>query len=78
MSQSPYLKPTTLNIFLEQTAISLIVWLGLRSSRRTADKRFPFGYFKLESFAALVAAYGMVVVASVPLYYSYMRLLEPK
>jgi cation diffusion facilitator family transporter len=40
--------------------ISFIVWLGLFMSQRGPDTKFHFGYYKIESLAALLAAIGMI------------------
>ena len=63
---------------LADATISLVVWQGLRLSRKAPDERFHFGYLKVESFAALVASLGMIAVASMLLYYSYLKFLEPR
>ena len=42
---------------LSDAMISFIVLIGLRIAHRPADRKFPFGYHKVESFAALIAAY---------------------
>lgn len=63
---------------LTDAIILLIVWLGLRFSRKAPDERFHFGYLKLESLSAFIASLGMVAIASTLVYYSYLRLLEPK
>jgi cation diffusion facilitator family transporter len=42
--------------------ISFIVWLGLLMSQKGPDPKFHFGYYKIESFAALLAAVGMIIV----------------
>ena len=42
---------------VSDAAISFIVLLGLRIAHRPADKKFHFGYHKVESFAALMARY---------------------
>jgi cation diffusion facilitator family transporter len=57
--------------------ISFIVLLGLRIAHRPADKRFHFGYHKVESFTALMAAIGMVVIGIVIFYNSYQSLIHP-
>jgi cation diffusion facilitator family transporter len=57
--------------------ISFIVLLGLRIAHRPPDKKFHFGYHKVESFAALLAAIGMVVIGIVIFYNSYQSLLHP-
>ncbi|GIU72816.1 MAG: hypothetical protein KatS3mg003_2295 [Candidatus Nitrosocaldaceae archaeon] len=58
-------------------AISLIVWLGLLIAKRKPDSRFGFGYYKVESFAALLAAVGMVVMGSFITYQAIQNLLHP-
>jgi cation diffusion facilitator family transporter len=55
--------------------ISFIVFMGLVLAGRPADKKFHFGYYKVESFAALIAAIGMIVVGSIILYQSSASLL---
>lgn len=57
--------------------ISFIVLLGLRIAHRPADKKFHFGYHKVESFAALIAAIGMVAIGIVIFYNSYQALIDP-
>src|SRR5215204_3243697 len=62
---------------LSDAMISFIVLLGLRIAHRPADKKFHFGYHKVESFAALMAAIGMVVIGCVIFYHSYQSLVNP-
>lgn len=57
--------------------ISLIVWLGLLIARREPDSRFGFGYYKVESFAALLAAVGMVSMGIIIVYNAVQTLLNP-
>jgi cation diffusion facilitator family transporter len=63
---------------LSDAMISFIVLLGLRIAQKPADKTFHFGYHKVESFAALMAAIGMVIIGSVILYHSYQVLIHPR
>ncbi|MFL6348907.1 MAG: cation diffusion facilitator family transporter, partial [Nitrososphaeraceae archaeon] len=63
---------------LSDAMISFIVLLGLRIAQRPADKTFHFGYHKVESFAALMAAIGMVIIGFVILYHSYQVLTHPR
>ena len=63
---------------LADTVVTLIVWLGLRYSKKASDERFHFGYLKFESLAALFAALGMVGIASTLIYYSSLRFFVPK
>src|SRR6266487_5085283 len=60
---------------LSDAMISFIVFMGLGIAGRPADKKFHFGYYKVESFAALIAAIGMIVVGSIILYQSSGSLL---
>jgi cation diffusion facilitator family transporter len=62
---------------LSDAMISFIVRLGLRIAHRPADKRFHFGYHKVESFAALMAAVGMVIIGCIIFYHSYQSLVNP-
>ena len=55
---------------LSDTMISFIVLMGLVIAARPADKKFHFGYYKVESFAALIAAIGMIAIGSIILYQS--------
>ena len=57
--------------------ISFIVLLGLRIAHRPPDKKFHFGYHKVESFAALMAAIGMIVIGIVIFYNSYQSFIHP-
>jgi cation diffusion facilitator family transporter len=63
---------------MSDAMISLIVLIGLRFARRPADRKFHFGYHKVESFAALIAAMGMIVIGSFIAYHSYDGLINPK
>jgi cation diffusion facilitator family transporter len=57
--------------------LSIIVWLGLRFSRRARDEKFHFGYHKVESFAAFIAASAMAIAALFIIYQSYLRFVSP-
>jgi cation diffusion facilitator family transporter len=62
---------------LSDAMISFIVLVGLRIAHKPADKKFHFGYHKVESLAALIAAMGMVIIGSIIIYNSYQSLLHP-
>lgn len=62
---------------ISDAIISLIVFVGLTLASKPASKRFPFGYYKVESFAALLAAIGMVAIGAFILYHSYESLMNP-
>jgi cation diffusion facilitator family transporter len=63
---------------MSDTLISFLVWLGLRTSRKAPDKRFHFGYYKIESFVGFVGAIGLVGVGATILYRSYLAFLDPR
>jgi len=50
---------------LSDTMISFIVFIGLVVADRHADGKFHFGYYKVESFAALIAEIGMIEFGSI-------------
>jgi cation diffusion facilitator family transporter len=62
---------------ISDATISFIVLLGLRIAHKPPDKKFHFGYHKVESFAALMAAIGMVIIGVVIFYHSYQSLVQP-
>ena len=59
------------------TMVSFIVLLGLRIAHRPPNNKFPYGYQKVESFASLLAAIGMIIIGGVIFYNSYQALLNP-
>jgi cation diffusion facilitator family transporter len=63
---------------MSDAMISFIVLIGLKFARRPADRKFQFGYHKVESFAALIAAIGMIVIGSFIVYHSYEGLIHPE
>ncbi|MCI0565459.1 MAG: cation diffusion facilitator family transporter [Nitrososphaera sp.] len=63
---------------LSDALISFIVLVGLRMAHKPADRKFHFGYQKVESFAALMAAIGMVAIGVFILFHSYEALLHPR
>lgn len=63
---------------LSDASVSFFVWTGLHFARRRPSKRFPFGYYKVESLTALLAALILVGAASFIFLRSYRALLNPK
>ena len=55
--------------------VSLIVWIGLRISRRAPDGKFHFGYYRVETFSSIIAAFFMATLGGIVLYESYLELL---
>jgi len=62
---------------IADAGISGIIWFGLRMSRRAPDKKFHFGYYKVESLAALFASIAMVGVSVLIIYFAYQKLIVP-
>jgi cation diffusion facilitator family transporter len=57
--------------------VSLIVWIGLRLARKAPDGKFHFGYYRVETFSSVVAAFFMAILGGVILYESYQEFLSP-
>ena len=57
--------------------VSLIVWIGLRLSRKAPDGKFHFGYYRVETFSSIIAALFMAALGVVVLYESYQEFVKP-
>jgi cation diffusion facilitator family transporter len=57
--------------------VSFIVWFGITMLHKPKSKLFHFGYAKIESFAAFVAAVVIVILGSLIVYHAYERILQP-
>ncbi len=57
--------------------ISFLVLLGLRMAHRPPNKKFPYGYQKVESFAVLMTAMGMIIIGAMIFYTSYQAFINP-
>ncbi|MCJ7770230.1 cation diffusion facilitator family transporter [Candidatus Bathyarchaeota archaeon] len=55
-------------------ATSILVWIGLRISRRGPDARFHFGYLRAETFYSMLAAIVIAGGGLVVIYQSYSTL----
>lgn len=58
--------------------ISFIVWLGLLMSQKGPDLKFHFGYYKIESLAALLAAVGMIGIGMLIVSHAIETFLNPR
>ncbi|HVQ01150.1 MAG TPA: cation diffusion facilitator family transporter [Candidatus Thermoplasmatota archaeon] len=58
--------------------VSAIVWIGLRYSRRPADRHFHFGYYKLENLASIGATFVMFFLAGYIILRSYNQFINPQ
>jgi len=63
---------------LSDAAVSFFVWTGLHFALRRPSKRFPFGYYKVESLTALLAAVLLVGAASFIFLRSYRAINNPR
>jgi cation diffusion facilitator family transporter len=57
--------------------VSFIVWFGIRMLQKPKSTLFHFGYAKIESFAAFVAAVVIVILGVFIVYHAYERILHP-
>jgi cation diffusion facilitator family transporter len=57
--------------------VSSVVWVGLKFFRRPADRKFHYGYYKLENMASVIAAVVMLLLAVYIAYRSYLQLVDP-
>ena len=57
--------------------VSGVVWIGLLYFRRPADKKFNYGYYKLENLASGFAAVVMIGLAIYIIIRSYYQLIDP-
>jgi cation diffusion facilitator family transporter len=57
--------------------VSFIVWFGITMLHKPKSRLFHFGYAKIESFAAFVAAVMIVVLGGFIVYHAYERILHP-
>jgi cation diffusion facilitator family transporter len=57
--------------------VSFIVWFGITMLHKPKSRIFHFGYAKIESFAAFVAAVVIVVLGAFIVYHAYERIVHP-
>jgi cation diffusion facilitator family transporter len=62
---------------LADALVSFIVWFGIKMLQKPRSTLFHFGYAKIESFAAFVAAVVIVILGSFIVYNAYERILNP-
>lgn len=58
--------------------VSLAVWIGLRISRKPPDRDHPYGHFRAETVAALVAALIMMSVGLQVIWQAGRQLFAPE
>jgi cation diffusion facilitator family transporter len=57
--------------------VSFIVWFGISMLHKPKSKLFHFGYAKIESFAAFVAAVVIVILGGFIIFHAFERLVHP-
>ena len=62
---------------MSDSVISFMVWFGLRISRRQADKKFHFGYYRVETLASLIVSMIMIAMSIYIFYNAYLRIKNP-
>src|SRR3989338_6959102 len=62
---------------MSDSVISFMVWFGLRISRRQADKKFHFGYYRVETLMSLIVSMIMVAMSIYIFYNAYLRIKSP-
>jgi cation diffusion facilitator family transporter len=62
---------------MSDSVISFMVCFGLRISRRRADKKFHFGYYKVETLVSLIVSMIMIAMSLYIFYTAYLRIKNP-
>ena len=62
---------------LADALVAFIVWFGIKMLQKPRSTIFHFGYAKIESFAAFVAAVVIAILGSFIVYNAYERILNP-
>lgn len=57
--------------------VSAVVWIGLMFFKKPADKRFHYGYYKMENLASGMAAIVMIGLALYIAFRSYNQFINP-
>ena len=62
---------------MSDSVISFMVWFGLRISRKQADKKFHFGYYRVETLVSLIVAMLMIAMSIYIFRTAYLRIRSP-
>ena len=57
--------------------VSFIVWFGIRMIHRSRTDNFHFGYAKIESLAAFIAAIAIIILGIFIVYHAYEKIIHP-
>ncbi len=58
--------------------VSAVVWIGLLFFQKPANKKFHYGYYKMENLASVLAAIIMMGLATYIIFRSYTQLMDPQ
>lgn len=62
---------------MADSLVAFIVWFGIKMLHKQKSKLFHFGYAKIESFAAFVAAIIIAILGIFIIYHAYERIIHP-
>lgn len=62
---------------LADSLVSFIVWFGITMIQKPKSSLFHYGYGKIESFAAFIAAIVVIILGIFITYHAYERILHP-
>src|SRR3990167_4224896 len=62
---------------ISDSVISFMVGFGLRISRRKADSKFQFGYYRVETLVSMMVALIMIIMSALIFYNVYLRFKNP-
>lgn len=62
---------------LADALVSFVVWFGIRMMHRPKSRLFPFGYAKIESLAAFIAAVVILFLGGLIVYNAYQHFIHP-
>lgn len=63
---------------LADALVSFVVWFGIKMLHKPRSRLFHFGYAKIESFAAFVAAVIILVLGASIVYNAYLHFIKPE
>lgn len=63
---------------LADALVSFVVWFGIRMLRRPKSRLFHFGYTKIESMAAFIAAVIILFLGGLIVYNAYNHFIHPE
>jgi cation diffusion facilitator family transporter len=63
---------------LADALVSFVVWFGIRMLHRPRSRLFHFGYAKIESLAAFIAAVIILFLGGTIVYNAYLHFLNPE